>query len=48
MTYSENCITHGFEYVTHGYVTHGFRENWGFLGQKRLKDGTNTWKALRR
>ena len=40
--YSENCITHEFEYVTHDYVTHEFRENLGFFRSKTVENRAQT------
>ena len=40
--YSRICVTRGFEYVTRGYVTRGFRENMRFLKTKTAKMSEQT------
>ena len=42
MNYSRICVTRGFEYVTRGYVTRGFRENMRFLKTKTAKKSKQT------
>ena len=43
--YSENRITHEFEYVTHEYVTHEFCVNWAFF---RTKTATKRLKSTQK